>query len=57
MNPDPQNQDIFLTVFALFGGVARELQNYLEKREITWKTVFARALVAAFCGVLFSHSI
>lgn len=54
---DPQTSDLFYTALALIWGIARELQNFLEKKQITWKTVFARAFVAAFTGVMFSHSI
>jgi hypothetical protein len=49
--------EVSYTFVAFIGWIARELQNFLEHKEISWTSMFARAFVAMFSGYMFAQTI
>lgn len=49
--------DIIYTSIAFLAGLAREVQNYLEHKEVSLISLLARGFVAGFSGWMFAQTV
>ena len=49
--------EVLYTSIAFLAGIAREIQNYLDHKDVSFSTILARGFVAGFSGYMFAQTI